>query len=265
MAGRRNAQIRLFRATVAGRAEKPVTANGLHYSVGMTITQDMQEAIVALPARIWEPADDAGGQARPGAWVAEITGLLDLSGWPAGMRAVVGKERPQPGAQLRFTDINGHRFTTFATDAGRGQLADLERRQGARGRGGPPAGRAAHTGPPPQASPRLTSRTTSDKKRKQAPPTRATAAARTARHGQALKTAASRSLSQTDQDRETSRLGDPAWPPGYLAGLNMVPLDQAERAIRPYRPLSIRVYLALRVVHGKVSRELAIRRFTVIT
>ena len=128
VAGRRNAQIRSFRATVAAVRGKPVTANGLHYSVGMTITQDMQEAIVALPARIWKPAHDAGGQSRPGAWVAEITGLLDLSGWPTGMRAVVGKERPQPGAQLRFTDINGHRFTALATDAGRGQLADLERR-----------------------------------------------------------------------------------------------------------------------------------------
>jgi hypothetical protein len=31
-----------------------------------------------------------------------------------------------PGAQLRFTDIDGHRFTAFATGARRGQLADLE-------------------------------------------------------------------------------------------------------------------------------------------
>ena len=39
----------------------------LHYSVGMTITGDMQEAILALPERIWEPAYDADGQVRPGA------------------------------------------------------------------------------------------------------------------------------------------------------------------------------------------------------
>ena len=54
----------------------------LHYSVGMTITEDMQEAILTLPERVWEPAYDAGGEVRPGAWVAELTGLLDLSGWP---------------------------------------------------------------------------------------------------------------------------------------------------------------------------------------
>src|SRR5215813_3800573 len=106
----------------------------LHYSVGMTITEDIAKAILALPERIWEPAYDADGQVRRGAWVAELTGLLDLSGWPAGVRVIVCRERPHPGAQLRFTDIDGHRFTAFATDARRGQLADLELRHRRRAR-----------------------------------------------------------------------------------------------------------------------------------
>jgi hypothetical protein len=106
----------------------------LHYSVGMTITEDMQAAIGKVPAAAWTPAYDGGGQARPGAWVADITGLLDLSSWPAGLRIIVRKERPHPGAQLRFTDIDGHRFTAFATDARRGQLADLELRHRRRAR-----------------------------------------------------------------------------------------------------------------------------------
>ncbi len=106
----------------------------LHYSVGMTITEDMQDAILALPERVWEPAYDAGGQVRPGAWVAELTGLLDLEGWPAGMRVIARRERPHPGAQLRFTDLDGHRFTCFATDATKGQLADLELRHRRRAR-----------------------------------------------------------------------------------------------------------------------------------
>ena len=76
----------------------------LHYSVGMTITEDMAGAILALPERIWEPAYDAEGQVRRGAWVAELTGLLDLGDWPAGMRVIVRREPPHPGAQLRFTD-----------------------------------------------------------------------------------------------------------------------------------------------------------------
>ena len=101
----------------------------------MTITEDMQaRPSCKLPDRVWEPAYDAGGQVRPGAWVAELTGLLDLSSWPAGMRVIVRKERPHPGAQLRFTDIDGHRVTAFATDAKAGQLADLELRHRRRAR-----------------------------------------------------------------------------------------------------------------------------------
>jgi Transposase DDE domain group 1 len=103
----------------------------LRYSVGMTITTDIQDAIVKVPAQAWTPACDGDGQVRDGAWVAEITGMLDLSSWPAGMRVIVRKERPHPGAQLRFTGIDGHRFTCFATDTNGGQLAGLELRTGA--------------------------------------------------------------------------------------------------------------------------------------
>jgi hypothetical protein len=68
----------------------------LHYSVGMTITDDIQDAILKIPDAAWTPACDGEGQARDGAWVAEITGMLDLSCWPAGMRVIVRKERPHP-------------------------------------------------------------------------------------------------------------------------------------------------------------------------
>jgi len=106
----------------------------LHYSVGMTITEDIQAAIGTVPAAAWTPACDGDGDVRDGAWVADITGLVNLESWPAGMRVIVRKERPHPGAQLRFTDIGGHRFTCFATDARRGQLADLELRHRRRAR-----------------------------------------------------------------------------------------------------------------------------------
>jgi hypothetical protein len=111
-----------------------LAARRLHYSVGMTVTEDMQDAILKVPIRSWTPAYDGNGQVRDGAWIADITGLLDLPSWPAGMRVIVRKERPHPGAQLRFTDIDGHRFTAFATDAKRGQLADLELRHRRRAR-----------------------------------------------------------------------------------------------------------------------------------
>jgi hypothetical protein len=106
----------------------------LAYSVGMTITAGIEDAIGALPMKAWTPAYDAGRQPRPGAWVAELTGLLDLADWPKGMRVMVRKERPHPGAQLRITDIDGHRYTCFATSTRGGQLADLELRHRRRAR-----------------------------------------------------------------------------------------------------------------------------------
>ena len=106
----------------------------LHYSVGFPVTDEAQAAILAIPKTAWTPAYDSERQVRPGAWVAELTGMLDLAGWPDGMRVIVRKERPHPGAQLRFTDLGGHRFTCFATSTCGGQLADLELRHRLRAR-----------------------------------------------------------------------------------------------------------------------------------
>jgi hypothetical protein len=36
----------------------------LHYSIGMTNTGEMHPASLTLPGRVWEPAYDAGGDAR---------------------------------------------------------------------------------------------------------------------------------------------------------------------------------------------------------
>jgi hypothetical protein len=41
---------------------------------------------------------------------------MDLTGWPPGMRVILRKERPHPGAQLRITDVDGNRITAFATN-----------------------------------------------------------------------------------------------------------------------------------------------------
>jgi Transposase DDE domain group 1 len=106
----------------------------LHYTVGFPMTDDVQAAILKVPAAAWTPAYDSDRKVRPGAWVAELTGMLNLAGWPKEMRVIVRKERPHPGAQLRFTDLGGHRFTCFATGTKGGQLADLELRHRLRAR-----------------------------------------------------------------------------------------------------------------------------------
>jgi hypothetical protein len=106
----------------------------LSYSIGFGLPDDTAELLAKIPAEVWTPAYDASDEIRDGAWVAELTGLLDLSGWPEGMRVIARKERPHPGAQLRITDADGLRVTAFATNTTRGQLAALELRHRRRAR-----------------------------------------------------------------------------------------------------------------------------------
>ena len=78
-----------------------LTRRRLSYSVGFSLPGDpasIQKTLAAIPETAWEPAYDANGQPRPGAFVAEVTDLFDLSGWPPGMRLILRKERPHPGA-----------------------------------------------------------------------------------------------------------------------------------------------------------------------
>ncbi|MTE17549.1 IS1380 family transposase [Nocardia aurantiaca] len=110
------------------------TTRRVQYSLGFTLTDTIVEAVNKIPKNVWTPAYDADGEVRPGAWVAEVTGMLDLTGWPAGMRLIVRKERPHPGAQLRFTDVDGLRLTAFVTNTRTGQLPDLELRHRRRAR-----------------------------------------------------------------------------------------------------------------------------------
>ncbi len=127
----------LIRADGAGATHEFLNwlvSQRLSYSVGFTLPDTFAQTLTRMPKKGWTPAYDSDGQVRDGAWVADVTGLLDLKSWPAGMRVIVRKERPHPGAQLRITDADGHRVTAFATNTSRGQLADLELRHRRRAR-----------------------------------------------------------------------------------------------------------------------------------
>lgn len=81
-----------------------LTSRRLSYSVGFTLG-DISDTLEKIPAQIWTPAYDADGAVRDGAWVAELTDLLDLSHWPVGMRVIARKEtssrRPTPPDRRR--------------------------------------------------------------------------------------------------------------------------------------------------------------------
>jgi hypothetical protein len=75
---------------------------------------------VEFDADCWQPAVRQDGEQRPGAAVAELTDLVDLSDWPDGTRLIVRREPLHPGAQQtlfpsmmfrywgHYTDTDGH-------------------------------------------------------------------------------------------------------------------------------------------------------------
>src|SRR5680860_149627 len=101
-----------------------VRGRRLDYSVGFPITERIRDAITLVPKTVWTPATDADGGVREGGDVAELTGLLDLTGWPSGMRLIARRERPHPGAQLSlFEERDGWRYQVVATNPDRSRLS----------------------------------------------------------------------------------------------------------------------------------------------
>jgi hypothetical protein len=118
-----------------------VRGRSVEYSVGFAITEKLRDAIDLVPKKVWTPAADADGGVREGGDVAEVTGLIDktaLGKWPNGMRVIVRRERPHPGAQLSlFEERDGWRYQAFVTNTPERpgvQLAFLEARHRAHAR-----------------------------------------------------------------------------------------------------------------------------------
>lgn len=115
-----------------------LSAQGLQFSVGYPVTDAVREAIALAPAWVWSSANNADGDLREHADVIEVTGLLDLGRWTGacpGMRVIVRRELPHPGATLDAFEIrDGYRYQAFTTNTTRGQIAFLEARHRAHAR-----------------------------------------------------------------------------------------------------------------------------------
>ncbi len=102
--------------------------------MGFDLTETVRAAILELPEECWVCTLEQDDSERPNGHVAELTEHLDLSSWPAGSRVIVRRERPHPGAQLSFTDHDGHRFQAILTDQTEPEIAVIERLHRARAR-----------------------------------------------------------------------------------------------------------------------------------
>jgi len=110
----------------------------VEYSVGFAVTEKVRAAIARVPVTAWAPAIDPEGEARAKGDVVEITGMLNLSTWPDGMRVIIRREHPHPGAALSlFEEADGWRYQAVATNtslATGGQVPFLEARHRAHAR-----------------------------------------------------------------------------------------------------------------------------------
>lgn len=100
----------------------------LGFSVGYELSEAVRAAILKIPEDAWVAALDQDASARENGQVTEISEEVDLFSWPQGSRLIVRRERPHPGAQLSFTDQDGHRFQAILTDQDGQDIATLERR-----------------------------------------------------------------------------------------------------------------------------------------
>ncbi len=122
----------LARADSAGATHGFVDAlveRNISYSIGFDVDGRVRNALLLAQEEDWVSAVEADGTRRPGAWVIELTHLVDLATWPPGARLICRRERPHPGAQLSLFDIGeGFRHTCFLTDSP-GEITSLELRQ----------------------------------------------------------------------------------------------------------------------------------------
>ena len=113
----------------------------VNFVIGHQLTADIAKTLVDIPKQDWTPAISADGTDwREHAEVTEITHLIKdtvfntTRPWPEGLRMIARREQPHPGAQLTFTDIDGHRYQVFATDLADTDIGYLEALYRGRGR-----------------------------------------------------------------------------------------------------------------------------------
>jgi hypothetical protein len=111
----------LVRADSAGATHDFVsglTEANIEYSIGHPVDSGVREALLTFQEEDWVEAIEVDGTVRDGAWVAELTDLMDLSTWSEDARLICRRERPHPGAQLSLFDTSeGFRHTCFITNA----------------------------------------------------------------------------------------------------------------------------------------------------
>jgi hypothetical protein len=101
---------------------------GVRFSVGLPIDAAVRDAFMLVQEENWIPAVETDGSVRDGAWLVELSDLIDHH-WGEEVRVIARRERPHPGAQLTLFDTaEGFRHQVFITDQTDTDIAALELR-----------------------------------------------------------------------------------------------------------------------------------------
>jgi hypothetical protein len=94
-------------------------ARNVGFAVGARSNPSIHAALsrVVVDDDRWQPALRQDGDERPGAAVAELTDLVDLTEWPGGTRLIVRREPLHPGAQQSLFPSETFRYWGHYTDA----------------------------------------------------------------------------------------------------------------------------------------------------
>jgi len=111
-----------------------VAGRSWEFSAGWSCTDREMDAIAQLPDQAWTAAIEQNGQPVENAYVADLTGMLDLDGWQQkipGLRVLVRDEPLHPRYRKRATDREkalGRRYQLIVTNTKVGQIAWLDAR-----------------------------------------------------------------------------------------------------------------------------------------
>jgi hypothetical protein len=101
---------------------------GVGFLVGLPIDTAVRDAFMLVQEEHWIPAVEADGSRRDGAWLVELTDLIDHC-WGEQVRVIARRERPHPGAQLTLFDTaEGFRHQVLITNQADTDIAALELR-----------------------------------------------------------------------------------------------------------------------------------------
>ncbi len=137
---RRKVLVRLDGAGFSHKLLEHIAAGGgvkgrrWEFSVGWACTDREIDAIDRTPKHVWQPGIDQDGKLVKDAWVADITGLLDLSEWTEkipGLRIIARDEPLHPKYLKRASDrekARGRRYQLIAINAVTGQVSWLDAR-----------------------------------------------------------------------------------------------------------------------------------------